>query len=157
MTQVSRRTVNGLATAGLSLPLLVACGDDPDAASDPGSGSGASDTPSGASTPSAAESSSGGGGADALAATSDIEVGGGTVFGDQKVVVTQPSEGEFKAFSSTCTHQGCQVASVADGTINCPCHGSKFSIEDGSPDAGPATSPLKEVSIKVEGDSIILA
>jgi Rieske Fe-S protein len=159
MTQVSRRTVTGLATAGLSLPLLAACGDDSDNASDPGGGSSpsGSTTPTEGTSPTAAESASGGGSADALASTSDIEVGGGSIFADEQVVVTQPTEGEFKAFSSTCTHQGCQVESVSDGTINCPCHGSKFSIADGSPDAGPATSPLKEVAITVEGDSIVLA
>jgi nitrite reductase/ring-hydroxylating ferredoxin subunit len=31
-----------------------------------------------------------------------------------------------------CTHQGYIVASVSGGTINCPCHGSKFSIANGS-------------------------
>jgi Rieske Fe-S protein len=155
MTQVSRRTVTGLATAGLSLPLLAACGDDSDTASDPGSGASSS---SGGTTPSPAESSDGGSaGGDALASTSDIEVGGGSIFADEQVVVTQPSEGEFKAFSSTCTHQGCQVESVSDGTINCPCHGSKFSVEDGSVQGGPAPSPLKEVAITVDGDSIVLA
>jgi Rieske Fe-S protein len=133
MTQVSRRTVTGLATAGLGLPLLAACGDDGDTASDTGSDGGV------------------------LASTSDVEVGGGTINADQKVVVTQPTEGDFKAFDSTCTHQGCQVASVSDGSINCPCHGSKFSIEDGSVLNGPATSPLGEVAITVEGDSISLA
>ena len=155
MTQVSRRTVTGLATAGLSLPLLAACGDDGDTASDPGSGANSS---SGDTTPSPAESSGGGSaGGDALASTSDIEVGGGSIFADEQVVVTQPTEGEFKAFSSTCTHQGCQVESVSDGTINCPCHGSMFSVEDGSVQGGPAPSPLKEVAITVEGDSIVLA
>jgi len=150
MTNVSRRTVTGLATAGLSLPLLAACGDDePGTASDPG---GTSSTPTSPQT-----SSGGGGGGDALASTSEIEVGGGTIFADEQVVVTQPSEGEFKAFNSTCTHQGCQVESVSDGTIHCPCHGSSFSIEDGSVQGGPASSPLEEVSISVEGDSIVLA
>ena len=73
------------------------------------------------------------------------------------MVITQPTEGEFKAFGTTCTHQGCQIESVSDGHINCPCHGSRFLIEDGSPDGGPATSPLEAVSITVEGDQIILA
>jgi Rieske Fe-S protein len=157
MTHVSRRTVTGLATAGLSLPLLAACGDDePDTASDPGGGSGSSAGGSG-SSPGAPETSAGGGStADALASTSDIEVGGGTIFADEQVVVTQPSEGEFKAFNTTCTHQGCPVQSVSDGTINCDCHGSKFSISDGSPESGPATSPLEAVTITVEGDSIVL-
>ena len=158
MTQVSRRTVTGLATAGLSLPILAACGDDGDTASDPAGGSGSSDSGGTSSSPAAPETSGGGGGsADALASTSDIEVGGGTIFADEQVVVTQPSEGEFKAFNTTCTHQGCPVQSVSDGTINCTCHGSMFSIEDGSPQGGPATSPLEEVVISVEGDSIVLA
>ena len=72
-------------------------------------------------------------------------------------MITQPSEGTFKAFNSTCTHQGCQVASVSDGVIHCPCHGSSFSIEDGSPQGGPASSPLAEVAISVDGDAISLA
>ena len=155
MTQVSRRTLTGMATAGLSLPLLAACGGDDSSATDAGTDTGASS----GSTPGGAESSAGGstGGGDALASTADIEVGGGTIFADEQVVVTQPSEGEFKAFNSTCTHQGCQVESVSDGSINCPCHGSSFSIEDGSPQGGPASSPLEEVAITVDGDSIVLA
>ena len=92
-----------------------------------------------------------------LAKTSEIPVGGGTVFKEQKVVVVQPKSGEFKAFSAICTHQGCSVASVANGTIDCPCHGSKFKIEDGSVTAGPAKKPLPEQQIKVDGDQITLA
>jgi Rieske Fe-S protein len=46
---------------------------------------------------------------------------------------------------------------VADGTIGCPCHGSKFSISDGSVVNGPATTPLARISIKVQGSSITQA
>jgi Rieske Fe-S protein len=92
-----------------------------------------------------------------LAKTSEIPVGGGKIFKDEKVVVTQPKEGEFKAFSDICTHQGCQVTSVSGGTINCPCHGSKFHIADGSVANPPANKPLPEKQIKVSGDSIQLA
>ena len=92
-----------------------------------------------------------------LAKTSEIPVGGGKIFKDEKVVVTQPKKGEFKAFSDICTHQGCQVTSVSDGTINCPCHGSKFNITDGSVANPPANRPLPEKQIKVTGDSIELA
>ena len=70
-------------------------------------------------------------------------------------MITQPQAGAFKAFTAICTHQGCIVSSVADGTIDCPCHGSKFSIKDGSVVNGPATSPLAPVAIKVEGTSIV--
>ncbi|MFJ3673004.1 Rieske (2Fe-2S) protein [Streptomyces sp. NPDC090106] len=92
-----------------------------------------------------------------LARTSDVPVGGGTIFKDEGVVVTQPKDGEFKAFTNICTHQGCPVANVSGGTINCTCHGSKFSIEDGSVKNPPATEPLTEKKITVEGGSIKLA
>lgn len=92
-----------------------------------------------------------------LAATADIPEGGGKVFTKEKVVVTQPVAGEFKAFSATCTHRGCTVASVESGTINCPCHGSQFKVEDGSVAGGPAPKGLPEKKIKVDGDAIFLA
>ncbi|WP_113702160.1 Rieske (2Fe-2S) protein [Nonomuraea lactucae] len=92
----------------------------------------------------------------ALADTADIPSGGGKVFEGQKVVVTQPTAGDYKAFSAVCTHQGCTVGSVSNGTINCPCHGSKFKIEDGSVAEGPADKPLAEKQIKVDGDKIML-
>jgi Rieske Fe-S protein len=98
-----------------------------------------------------------GGSAPALARTADIPVGGGAVFAEQDVVVTQPTAGEFKAFSATCTHQGCTVEKVEGGTIDCPCHGSRFAVEDGAPVAGPANRPLPERAISVDGQSIVLA
>ena len=101
--------------------------------------------------------SSGGGGTGALASTSEIPVGGGKVFAAEKVVVTQPSAGKFKAFSAVCTHQQCIVDRVSNGTIDCPCHGSEFSVQNGSVVAGPAPSPLPEKSINVAGGKITLA
>ena len=130
-----RQALAGAATVGLGLPLLAACG---------GSG-GASD--GGPTAPAGTD----------LGPASDIDVGGGTVFADQKVVVTQPSKGQFKGFTAVCTHQGCIVANVSGGTINCPCHGSKFSIEDGSVESGPAPSPLKEGPVTVKGGDVRLA
>lgn len=92
-----------------------------------------------------------------LAAASDIPVGGGTVFKDAKVVVTQPVANEFKAFSAVCTHQGCLVDTVADGTIDCPCHGSKYRVTDGTVAAGPAPRRLPEERINVSDGNITLA
>ncbi|MDT9696158.1 Rieske (2Fe-2S) protein [Streptomyces sp. P17] len=92
-----------------------------------------------------------------LTTTDAVPVGGGTIFKDEKVVVTQPEEGEFKAFSAICTHQQCVVANVEGGTINCTCHGSRFSITDGAVENPPATRPLPEEKITVEGNSIRLA
>jgi Rieske Fe-S protein len=91
-----------------------------------------------------------------LASTDEIPVGGGKIFKEEEVVVTQPEQGQFKAFSAICTHQRCTVASVSDGTINCVCHGSKFRIADGSVAHGPATRPLPAEQITVEGNSVRL-
>ncbi|XUL87182.1 Rieske (2Fe-2S) protein [Streptomyces galilaeus] len=92
-----------------------------------------------------------------LAKTADIPVGGGKILKAQKVVVTQPKKDEFKAFSAVCTHQGCTVSTIANGTIDCPCHGSKFNIADGTVAGGPAPKPLPAEQITVEGNSIRLA
>lgn len=131
-----RNALTGAATMGVALPMLAACGGDDTTASDPGS------------SPSSGA---------ALGSTSDIPVGGGTIFADESVVVTQPTDGDIKCFSAVCTHQGCLVSSVKDGTINCTCHGSMFSVEDGSVVRGPATSPLPAVEVTVDGDEISLA
>jgi Rieske Fe-S protein len=92
-----------------------------------------------------------------ITATADVPVGGGVVVKADKIVVTQPTKGEFKGFSAVCTHAGCVVAEVANGTINCPCHGSKFSISDGSVAAGPAPEPLPAKAVVVDGPQIVSA
>ena len=134
---LDRRTVfRGLAVGGVALPLLAACGGGGSADNDPG-GSGGSGASGGATV-----------------ATSDVPEGGGKVLAAQKVVVTQPTKGDFKAFTAVCTHQGCIVSKVEGGEIICPCHSSHFSIKDGSPVSGPAQSPLASKNVTVEGDQI---
>ena len=88
-----------------------------------------------------------------IAKTADVPVGSGLIV--DKVVVTQPSAGVFKGFSAICTHAGCTVNKIADGTIDCPCHGSKFNL-DGTVANGPAAKPLEVKAVTVQGDSIVL-
>lgn len=85
-----------------------------------------------------------------------IPVGGGVVFAAEKVVVTHPKGGKIRAFSAICTHVGCAVNQVANGTIDCPCHGSQFKITDGSVVAGPAPSPLPRRRVKVVKGKVVL-
>lgn len=157
-TTTRRTVVTAAGAAGLAAA-LVACGSDSGSDDSGTDATGAQDTPpagdTGA-TEDGAESGgeSGGGAGGELGSAADVPEGGGKIFKDEKIVVTQPRAGEFKAFSSICTHQGCPVTTVDGGTINCPCHGSKFSIEDGSVTAGPAGQPLEARSVTVEGDSI---
>ncbi len=152
----SRRTV--LACAGAACAaVLTGC-------STYDSNSGGVDAPQGAqssgssSAPAAAGSGAPAGNAPAaLAKTSDVPVGGGKIMTDKKIVVTQPTSGAFHAFTAVCTHAGCTISSVSGGTINCPCHGSRFNASNGSVVQGPAASPLAAVNIKVQGTSIVQA
>jgi Rieske Fe-S protein len=146
----SRRSVLGAAVALGAVGVVAACGGGGEADTPAASTSGASTEPSTASSPPA-------GGGEALTSTTDVPVGSGVIIADAKVVVTQPKAGTFKAFSSTCTHLRCQVSSISGGRIGCPCHGSSYSIVDGSVQGGPAPRPLPKVAIKVEGDEVFRA
>lgn len=158
-SEVSRRTMlRGATVGGLALPLLAACGG--------GSSSGGSSAGSDSSAPSPGDTSSsggassgasGGGGGGTTVSAADVPVGGGTVLAKDKVVVVQPSKGDFKAYSAICTHQGCTVGKVEDGQIVCPCHGSHYSIKDGSPVSGPAPSPLAPKKVTVSGGQITVS
>jgi nitrite reductase/ring-hydroxylating ferredoxin subunit len=142
-----RRVLAGATVGGLALPLLSACGGG----TSPGSAGGP-----------AAAGGQKQNGPDRLVATSDVPVGGGVILASQDVVVTQPTKGTFEGFSATCTHEGCILASVASGTINCGCHGSQFSITDGKNVAGPNGEPAGSVaalprrSVKVKGPDVVL-
>ncbi|MCB8904319.1 MULTISPECIES: Rieske (2Fe-2S) protein [unclassified Streptomyces] len=132
MSGVARRTVVAAASGTGLVAVLAACGgggtDDKDEAAE----------------------------GETLARTADIPVGGGKILADKGVVITQPKPGEFKAFSSKCTHAGCAVSSIKDGVIVCPCHQSQFDVSDGSVKSGPAGSPLPPTPIQVVGDAISL-
>lgn len=90
-----------------------------------------------------------------IATTSEVPVGGGSINQDVRVVVTQPTSGEFKAFTAVCTHAHCTVVSVTNNVIQCPCHGSQFSAKDGSVLTGPAAQPLAPEKITVKGADVI--
>jgi Rieske Fe-S protein len=151
--RLGRRTVlRGAAVGGVSITALAACGSDDD-----GDDSSTSDGGETSESPSEPSDGGGGGGGEPLGPTSEVPVGGGMVYPDQEVVVTQPSAGEFVGFSAICKHQGCLVATVSDGTINCPCHGSQYAIEDGAVVTGPATAPLDPAEVAVEGQEIVLS
>jgi Rieske Fe-S protein len=126
-----------------------------------GAGTSSSSNPVASTTAAPASSAAAGGAsspaaANALAATSKIPVGSGMIFPEQQVVVTQPTADEFKAFSAVCTHMGCIVNQISNGTIDCPCHGSQYSITTGDVVTGPAPRPLPAKQIKVSGGSVFL-
>ena len=155
-SDVSRRTLlRGATVGGIALPLLAACGGGNSTSSSDSSGSSDSSSasdPTSSSDPSSSGDPSRSSGITVSAA--DVPVGGGTVLAKDKVVVVQPTKGNFKAYTAICTHQGCTVGKVEGGQIVCPCHGSHFSIRDGSPVSGPASAPLAAKKVTVKGTQI---
>lgn len=153
--KLGRRTVlRGVAIGGVSIATLAACGSgggDATGSSDPGGASSANGNSGGG--------SGGGGsaGSTTLGPASQVPVGGGVIYADEQVVVTQPEADKYHGFSAICTHMSCMVSQVADGTIDCPCHGSRYSIEDGSVVNGPATQPLPPRNVTIKGKEIMLA
>jgi Rieske Fe-S protein len=137
---LDRRTaLAGAGVAAAALSLAAAC---------------SSDDSSSAQKSSTAATSPTGQGAAPLTSTSDVPVGGGLIVGD--TVVTQPTAGTFSGFSTSCTHAGCKVNKVANGVIECPCHGSTFHL-DGTVAHGPATRSLDSHPVKVQGTNIVRA
>ncbi|MGH3211310.1 MAG: Rieske (2Fe-2S) protein [Trebonia sp.] len=153
-SQATRRGVlAGVGLVGLA-SAITACGAG-NSSSAPAAGNAAT-TPVAPASSAAAGGASSSTAASALAATSKIPVGSGMIFPGPQVVVTQPTAGEFRAFSAVCTHMGCIVNQISNGTIDCPCHGSQYSIATGDVVTGPAPRPLPAKKIKVSGDSIFL-
>lgn len=149
--EASRRAVmGGLVGLGVGAPLLSACGSDDSDAGDAGGSGGSDNGGSDAGGSDAGGTTSTG----AIGTKSEVPVGGGKIFKADKVVVTQPTEGEFRAFTAVCTHQGCVVAEIKGADIDCTCHGSKFSIADGSVVTGPATKPLEQLKVTVTGEDL---
>jgi nitrite reductase/ring-hydroxylating ferredoxin subunit len=146
----SRRAVLLGAGALGAVGVLAACGTSTNT-NTTNSGGGATTSNGGAAPTSDA---SGAGGAVKAA---DIPVGGGKIFADQKIVVTQPTAGTYKAFSAVCPHAGCLVTAVENGKIVCPCHGSEFKIADGSVAKGPATTALAGKTVTASGGGLAVA
>ena len=142
-TALTRRTLIGgacVVTAGVA---LTACGSSGDAGEDrPAAPAPTTTAPPGPD-------------AEVVAAVADVPVGGGVLLESQRLVVTQPAEGHFRAFIAICSHQGCNLSGVDGERIICPCHGSRFDLE-GVPIEGPAKRPLKSRPVAARGSDLVV-
>jgi Rieske Fe-S protein len=89
-----------------------------------------------------------------LATLSEVPTGGGLILATVKIVLTRVADDTIHGFSAVCTHQGCSVSSVENGTIACPCHGSRFDARTGAVVNGPATNPLPPIAVVVRNGGI---
>ena len=140
----------GLTLAGLG---LAACSTDAPANGNGSNGNGDS-TGAGSGKSTVA---GGGAGSGNSVKKADVPVGGGVIMRTGDFVVTQPTAGSFKAFSTVCTHEGCPVSAISNGQIICTCHNSHFSVKDGSVISGPARRALAAATVTQSGDSLVVS
>ncbi|MDQ3663742.1 MAG: Rieske (2Fe-2S) protein [Actinomycetota bacterium] len=143
-----------LAAGGAALWGMAGCGDDESTST--AARSTTAETTDPTTEPTDPPSGSGDGSGTVIGSASAVAAGSGAIFAKHSTVVTQPTRGEFRAFTTTCTHQGCPVDQVDGDQIVCPCHGSRYSVTDGSVVAGPAPAPLAERPVDVEDGRIVL-
>lgn len=156
---ISRRTVvrgaGALGAAAAAAASAAACGSSTPSTTPTTSAAAATTTGSTPTTSAAATTTGGSAASGTTVAKADVPVGGGRIVSG--AVVTQPTSGTFKAFSSTCTHQGCTVADVTDNAIRCACHGSSFDASTGAVKTGPATRALPAKTLTDSGDSVVVS
>jgi nitrite reductase/ring-hydroxylating ferredoxin subunit len=138
-----RAVVGGFVGLGIGVPLLAACGSDSDG------GSGSSSDGAGSSGGTTASGS--------IGKATEVPVGEAKIYTAEKVVVSQPTEGDFKAFSTICTHQQCPITKLEGDEIECTCHGSRFKASDGSVVNGPASKPLAALKVAVKNGEITVS
>jgi nitrite reductase/ring-hydroxylating ferredoxin subunit/uncharacterized membrane protein len=78
------------------------------------------------------------------------------VAADTPVLLLRHPDG-IHALHDRCSHRGCKLSEVGevDGeTIECGCHGSRFSLRDGSVERGPATTGQPVYEVRETGGNI---
>ena len=71
-------------------------------------------------------------------------------------IVLVAHDDDLHAFTAVCPHAGC-IVHEQDGVLDCPCHGSKFNLETGDVEQGPATQGLAPIAVALQGENIVLA
>ena len=78
-------------------------------------------------------------------------------FGSKPVILIRTADGEYKAFSATCTHLSCTVQYRNDlDRIWCACHNGFYDM-NGKNVAGPPPRPLDEFKVNVAGGEIVVS
>lgn len=96
-----------------------------------------------------------------LANISSLAVGDGRKFTTpdtgEPAILIRGTDGSVKAFSTTCTHEGCDLSYVKTAqALVCPCHGAQFSAQTGAVTRRPARLPLTSYKVQVDGSGNIV-
>ena len=82
--------------------------------------------------------------------------GGWLLIADAQVLAVNVGGNTIRAFTSVCTHQGCDRSwGFSNNLFTCSCHGSQFDTNGGVV-RGPATQDLEEFEVEREGDEVTI-
>jgi Rieske Fe-S protein len=89
----------------------------------------------------------------------DIPDGGGLVVDNPaggKALLVRNGQ-QVLGYNASCTHMGSIVGVPKNGVSTCPNHGSKFDVGDGGKVVnGPATKPLRKISVRVDAGKVVI-
>jgi cytochrome b6-f complex iron-sulfur subunit len=78
-------------------------------------------------------------------------------FGNRPGLLLRVGEGEYRAFSATCTHLSCTVQYRTDlHEIWCACHNGMYDL-NGRNVSGPPPRPLESYQVHVRGDDLVVS
>ncbi|MCK1796462.1 Rieske (2Fe-2S) protein [Streptomyces sp. XM4193] len=91
-----------------------------------------------------------------LGSADSVPVGGARLYRDDRLLISQPEQGKYRAFSAVCTHGGCVLSSVEKLEADCACHGSRFDAGTGKVLRSPATTDLPEYPVRLKDGSLVV-
>jgi 3-phenylpropionate/trans-cinnamate dioxygenase ferredoxin component len=76
----------------------------------------------------------------------------------EEICLAHAEDGEYYAIGDICTHE---EYSLSDGElwgldVECPAHGSRFCLLDGSVTGFPAVIPTKVYKVEIDGDDVYI-
>ena len=78
-------------------------------------------------------------------------------FGNRPGLLLRVGEGEYRAFSATCTHLSCTVQYRTDlHEIWCACHNGMYDL-NGRNVSGPPPRPLENYRVHVRGEDLVVS
>jgi 3-phenylpropionate/trans-cinnamate dioxygenase ferredoxin subunit len=97
-----------------------------------------------------------------VCAVADVKPGTASRFDvDGRRLCVVNIEGDFYVIGDECSHADYSLSEgdvwEEEREIECPAHGSTFSLVTGEPQTLPATRPVPVYEVRVEGDDVIVS
>lgn len=96
-----------------------------------------------------------------LAQQPGLTAAGGFLLIPEAKTVVLNVDGGYRAFTSVCTHQQCDITRFQGGVLVCPCHDSRFDVNgrvtkaaEGSGLTPQTQAPLRQYAVSASGSTV---